>query len=269
VSGLRITWKKVDNVDGYIIYRKEGSGKWKKIKTISKSTTLTYIDNAVSNESGTEYSYSIEAYAKNGSEIIYSSRSEKGKTIKRRSQIEVMEPENTEKGVSVTWEKVSVATGYEIYRKSGNDTTWKKIATIQGNSKVSYVDKKANTNGEKYIYTVKAISTTSVDSNPVGKSVYRVKGSSFTSVKNTVSAKLTLKWKKNAKATGYQIQYSTSSKFTDEKTVTVKNAATVSKTISKLTKGKTYYVRIRTYKKVSSKNYYSAWSTSKKVKVSK
>jgi hypothetical protein len=251
----------------YIGRRVVASGK--KIKTISKSTTLTYIDNAVSNESGTEYSYSIEAYAKNGSEIIYSSRSEKGKTIKRRSQIEVMEPENTEKGVSVTWEKVSVATGYEIYRKSGNDTTWKKIATIQGNSKVSYVDKKANTNGEKYIYTVKAISTTSVDSNPVGKSVYRVKGSSFTSVKNTVSAKLTLKWKKNAKATGYQIQYSTSSKFKSAKSVTVKGSSSVSKTLSKLTKGKTYYVRIRSYKKAGSKTYYSAWSTSKKVKVSK
>ncbi len=47
------------------------------------------------------------------------------------------------------------------------------------------------------------------------------------------------------------------------------SASTVSKTISSLTKGKTYYVRIRTYKTVSGTKYYSAWSSTKSVKISK
>ena len=45
--------------------------------------------------------------------------------------------------------------------------------------------------------------------------------------------------------------------------------STVSKVISSLTKGKTYYVRVRTYKTVSGTKYTSAWSASKKVKISK
>jgi hypothetical protein len=97
-------------------------------------------------------------------------------------------------------------------------------------------------------------------------------GVSLSSVTNTKGLKMTVKWKKNAKATGYQIQYSTSKSFKSgsaTKTATVSKASTVSKVISSLTKGKTYYVRIRTYKTVSGKKYYSGWSTAKTVKISK
>ena len=65
---------------------------------------------------------------------------------------------------------------------------------------------------------------------------------------------------------GYQIQYSTSSSFAKgNKTVTVKGASIVSKTITNLTAQKKYYVRIRTYKTVNGKKYYSAWSAKKNV----
>ena len=53
------------------------------------------------------------------------------------------------------------------------------------------------------------------------------------------------------------------------KTVTLSKATLISKTIAKLTKGKVYYVRVRAFKKVGSKKYYSAWSAAKKVKISK
>ncbi len=67
-------------------------------------------------------------------------------------------------------------------------------------------------------------------------------------------------------STGYQIQYSTSSKFTSAKTVTVGSYKTSSKTISGLKKGKKYYVRVRTYKTVGKTKFYSAWSSAKSVK---
>ncbi|MGN0521072.1 MAG: fibronectin type III domain-containing protein, partial [Eubacterium sp.] len=71
--------------------------------------------------------------------------------------------------------------------------------------------------------------------------------------------------------TGYQIQYSTSSKFTSKttKTVTVSKNKTTSKTISKLKAKKKYYVRVRTYKIVSGKKIYSAWSKAKTVTTKK
>ena len=94
-------------------------------------------------------------------------------------------------------------------------------------------------------------------------------GTKLTSVKNYKGKKLKASWKKNTKVTGYQVQYSTSSKFKSAKTVTVKGYKSTGKTITKLTKNKKYYVRVRTYKTVSKTNYYSGWSGAKAVTIKK
>ena len=85
------------------------------------------------------------------------------------------------------------------------------------------------------------------------------------SLTNKKGKKLYVKWAKNSKCTGYQIEYVTG-KTTKKVSASVKSK---SKTISKLKKGKTYYVRIRAYKKVSGTTYYGAWSGKKKVKIKK
>lgn len=77
----------------------------------------------------------------------------------------------------------------------------------------------------------------------------------------------TVKWKKVSGITGYQIQYSTKINFSSKKTVTVKKPSATSKTVSGLKKGKRYYVRIRTYKKVNGKTYYSGWCTKNYVRI--
>ena len=78
----------------------------------------------------------------------------------------------------------------------------------------------------------------------------------------------TAKWKKQSPQTsGYQIMYATNSSFTSgKKTVTVSSNKTISKKITKLKAKKKYYVKVRTYKKVGSKTYYSSWSKYKTVK---
>ena len=78
-----------------------------------------------------------------------------------------------------------------------------------------------------------------------------------------------VKWAKNAKANGYQIQYSLKSNFSGAKTLTMSKNTLITKTQGGLTKGKKYYVRLRTYKKVGSKNYYSTWSPTKTVTIKK
>ena len=76
----------------------------------------------------------------------------------------------------------------------------------------------------------------------------------------------TVKWKKKTKITGYQIQYSTNSKFKKgNKSIKIKNAKTISKKITKLKVAKKYYVRIRTYKGKK----YSKWSKVKSIKTPK
>ncbi len=87
----------------------------------------------------------------------------------------------------------------------------------------------------------------------------------ITSVKAQSKA-FTVKWKKKSGITGYQIQYSTNSKFKKgNKSIKIKNAKTVSKKITKLKVAKKYYVRIRTYKIVKKKKSYSSWSKKKNV----
>lgn len=75
-----------------------------------------------------------------------------------------------------------------------------------------------------------------------------------------------IKWKKAEDISGYQIQYALNKKFKKSKTLTVNSKSAVSKTVRKLKSGKVYYVRIRTYKTVNGKKFYSVWSGYKTVK---
>lgn len=92
-----------------------------------------------------------------------------------------------------------------------------------------------------------------------------IPSTTITSVK-TKSEAFTIKWKKKTNIAGYQIQYSTNSKFKKgNKSIKIKNAKTISKKITKLKAAKKYYVRIRTYKGKK----YSKWSKVKSIKTQK
>ncbi|MCI8883947.1 MAG: fibronectin type III domain-containing protein, partial [Lachnospiraceae bacterium] len=89
------------------------------------------------------------------------------------------------------------------------------------------------------------------------------------SLKTLRGRKLKVSWKKDGRATGYQVQYCTSKAFKKGvKTITISKNKTVTKTISKLTKGKRYYVRVRAYKSVKvnkkTQKLYGAWSSVKR-----
>ncbi len=100
---------------------------------------------------------------------------------------------------------------------------------------------------------------------PVNVFAADIHNTKITSLKGQ-DATITIKWKKKSNITGYQIQYSTNSKFKKgNKTIKIKKAKTVSKKITGLKPSKKYYVRIRTYKIVNKKTYYSSWSKKKNV----
>lgn len=165
----------------------------------------------------------------------------------------------TGSGMKISWGKVSGASGYYVYRGS------KKIKTT---TSTSYTDTKAATNGTKYQYKIVAY-TGSSKTTSGKKSAYFLTTPKISSLKSSAAKKLTVKWGKNSKASGYQVQYSTSSSFKNATTKTVSKASTVSKTISSLTGGKKYYVRVRSYKNNGSSKNYSAWSKAKSVTVKK
>lgn len=93
------------------------------------------------------------------------------------------------------------------------------------------------------------------------------KGTTFRAVYNGKGRKLKAYWNRNSQVDGYQLQYGTSKNFTGCKTVTLKSNQCTGSVRTGLKKNAAYYVRIRTYKRVSGKTYYSDWSKVKSFKV--
>ena len=192
------------------------------------------------------------------------SKDAKFQIVERLATGKIISISNATKGMKVSWNKINGAEGYVIYRASGNGS-YKAIKTITNVNTLSYTDTGATTNGSKYTYAVRGYKG-SVKGDYTGKSAYCITPSKLTYAKNTSSKKMTVKWNRNTKATGYQVSYKTGK---TEKTVTIKSNKTLSTVIKSLKKGSTYSVKVRGYKTVSGVNYYSAWSSAKNVKVTK
>ena len=94
-------------------------------------------------------------------------------------------------------------------------------------------------------------------------------GTTLMTAKNLSGRKAQITWKKNRYVTGYEIQYSVNKNFRSGSKKTVSGVSKTKYTLIKLQKNKTYYVRIRTYKKSGTKKYYSSWSKVKAVRIRK
>lgn len=158
---------------------------------------------------------------------------------------------------------------YQWYKNTKNST--KGATKIKGATKSTYTVP-SNKIGTTYYFCKVTNKNTKVDgktsasvNSKIAKITIKPKKAVISSVKSTKSGTMVVKWKKDTKVTGYQIQYSTSSDFKDAETITIKKNKTTSTTIKKLEKNTKYYVRVREYKKVNQKNIYGSWSKVKKI----
>lgn len=167
---------------------------------------------------------------------------------------------------------------WELYasnkKLSRNAKGWKKIHSVKNDKKLKGVNFKSytyklKTPAKAYrYYKLEIKANKGADCTQLSE--FKLKGKAVTISKPTLSSakksgtSLKIRWKKVAGAAGYKIQYSTSSKFKNSKKIDVKGGTKVSKTIKNLNKKKTYYVRVRAYKKVNGGMVYSAWSIKKK-----
>lgn len=111
------------------------------------------------------------------------------------------------------------------------------------------------------------------DSSVSQSAVVKPKSTNISKIKASKKS-MTVKWKKRAGITGYQVQYSTNKSFgKGTKTITIKKRNITSKKITKLKAQKKYYVRVCTYKTVKEngeiQNIYSPWSKVRSVKTKK
>lgn len=173
---------------------------------------------------------------------------------------EVSSVKNVSSGLKVSWEAAFGAEGYIVYRRTSASGKWKPAGEVSADA-LSFTDKDV-TSGKKYYYTVAGY-------NSAGEGDYDKKGVSYIRLSAPSVVKLskkfkggktsvTVSWKKISKASGYIVYLKCGS---IDKKKTVKGAGTGSVTFSKLKKKNGYDVKVRSYRTVKGKKYYSACSS--------
>lgn len=170
--------------------------------------------------------------------------------------------------VSLSWKAVKGAKGYEIWRATSKNGSYKRI--VSSTDKTSYISTSLTT-GRTYYYIVKAYgevdgvklyaaNSAKVSAKPVLSAPAKLKV-----VKGTKKA--TVKWSKTAGANGYKIYRSTKKASGYKCVKTVTKGSTVKYTNKGLKKGKTYYYKVKAYRTVAGSKVYSKATTVKSVKV--
>lgn len=156
-KGIKVTWTTAANADGYTVYRSQYNAKTKKWSSWSnrgtaKANKTSWVDKSVTNN--VQYKYTVRAV-----EGKFKS-SYKASATTLYLITPTVKSSNTSTGIKVTWNKISNAKSYVIYRAQYNDDTakwssWKNLGTLKS-SVTSYTDKNASS-GIKYKYTVRAV----------------------------------------------------------------------------------------------------------------
>ena len=258
---IGLTWTKASGVSGYQIYRKESGGEYKKMTTLSWNYS-TWTDTTV--KPGITYTYKLRAYSMVNGTAKYSDF-----TVERAVKSALSTPSVSVKVSSggyntVSWNKISGAESYVVYRKTSSGK-WTKISTIKKAATTSYKDKKIKA-ATVYEYTVRACCTVNKTVASSYKSSGKYKSAPSTQTISSVSnvkKGLKIKWKAQKKCDGYYIYRKTGSgKYT--LTATIKKGSTSSWTDTKVKKGKKYTYYVRAYVKEPTgivKSKYKAFRT--------
>ncbi|MGM9593229.1 MAG: GH25 family lysozyme [Candidatus Onthomonas sp.] len=144
-TGIQLQWNSVAGAKQYIVYRKTDGTSWSKLAVVSD---LSYIDQSA--VSGTAYTYTLRAYA-DGQKSCYNTA---GYTCLRLETPELTQAQQISSGVRISWNPVSGADGYRVYRRT-TGSGWKLLGTVSG---TRYVDTDPLEEASVYCYTVRAYS---------------------------------------------------------------------------------------------------------------
>lgn len=206
LGGIKIQWADTPGAEGYAIYRKSGNAGWKMIDTLKG---ISYTDTSVS--SNVKYAYTVRAYqggensalANKYSSAYWSGFDRSGKSCLYLKAPELKDAANSSDGIKVSWESVSGAKDYQLYRKTGSGA-WQTIAYVKG---TSYTDKSGLKSGTKYTYTVRARKGSDRSHHTSGISVTKggaVQTPELSSASNVLGG-VQVKWKAVSGAKGYAV----------------------------------------------------------------
>ncbi len=258
---ISIKWEKIKGVTGYRIYRKSANSKnYKVIKEIKNTNTVRYVDDEIMPNN--TYHYKVRAYKKVHGKKYYSSYSNVivGKTNLARPTIRsanVVSPTKTK----LSWKKTDGAHGYQVYRADSYKGKYTKAKTIPKGNTLSCTDTNLIPN-KTYFYKIRAYNTVNKTTkyskfSSVICVTPRLEEPKIKSVAKISANRVKISWKKADGAQGYRL-YRASSKKGSYKPVRTTTGSSFTDT--GLSKGKTYYYKVRAYVKVSGAYRYSAYS---------
>ncbi len=261
-NAVTLSWNKVDYATGYIVYQKV-SGKWNKVAKVNNKTTYK----VASLKSACKYEFAVKAFVVENGKDIMAPKQKTISTYTRPQTVGTLKAKQTTTTVTLSWQKVSGATGYKIYKYNPTKKNYVELKTTKG---TSYKVTKLKA-GNDYKFAVKPY-VEFADGTVLWASSYK---SLSTATKPAApSLKVSSKskgianfsWSNVNGESGYQLYYSTAKngKYKSAKTYSA-NVCKGSK--SKLVSKKTYYFKVRAYKKIGKTTIYGGWSTVKSVKI--
>lgn len=173
---------------------------------------------------------------------------------------------NTTKSLKLSWNKVSGASGYEVYQYNSKSKKYGKAADVKGTS--VFVTKLSG--ASSYSFRVRAYSIAD-GTKYFGSYSSRFKTSTAPGkaaglkTKKVSKTKIKLTWKKTKGASGYAV-YMKTGNGSYKRIKTITKGSTVKYTKTKLKKGKKYTFKIRAYKKMD-RNIYGSYSSAKSLKL--
>ncbi len=264
VSGVHVYWNAEEGVSKYGLWRSEtganGTYQW-----IGNPTTNHFTDTKVT--SGKTYYYKVSFL---DTETNKHSAKSDALGIVYVATPDITSRVNKAAGIELSWNKITGATGYAVYRKSYSGTdAWVRVGTITSGSTTSWTDTSVkNNNGTAYRYTVRALAgsnrATLSGCRNSGRTMVRLTSQTLKSAAKAGATSVKCSWSTSKQVTGYEIRFVVDGKV--YKTFTVGNYITGVKTFTGLKAGQTYQIQVRTYKKVDGVgSFYSAWSVAKYV----
>jgi len=235
-SSIIVNWESVTGTSGYYVFRSTTyNGTYDSIGT---SATTSYEDNSLSG--GTRYYYKVAAYNSGG-------------TSTQSSYVSAITPlgtptgvtatVNSERSITVSWEPVTGATWYYIYRSTTTDGTYTRVVGISA-GRTSYEDNYLS-GGTTYYYKVAANvgENTSTQSSYVSAITQPGTPTGVTATANSESS-ITVSWESVKGATGYYIYRSTTYNGTYD---SIGTSATTSYEYNSLSGSTRYYYKVAAY----------------------